>query len=98
MVLSALAPSSMNGIGQWGCDRRLRCLQDADRRCGGTEDMQPAMAGGDGLVMVSAGTKEIAELVVASTEPRGRSGTLEAPHTSYAAFYAPMVLFKPVIL
>jgi hypothetical protein len=53
-----------------GRDAGLCGRQNADRRRGGAQDMQPAVIGGDGLVTVWAGTEEVAELVVAPTEPR----------------------------
>ncbi len=42
--------------------------------------------------------EEVAELIVAATEPLRRGEALEAPHTSDAPFNAPMILFRPVIL
>jgi hypothetical protein len=49
------------------------------------------------LVVAGAGAEEVAELVVTSAEPGGRSWTLEAAHRSVAAFEAPVVLLQPIV-
>jgi hypothetical protein len=69
---------------------RLRRFENGERTGGTTEVTQATAAGGDMLVVAGA------ELVVASTEALGRADALEAAHTSYAPFYAPVILFESV--
>jgi hypothetical protein len=71
---------------------RLRSLEDSERGGGTTEVEQATAAGGDVLVMAGTRAKEMAELVVPSTEALRRVEALEAPHTSRSTFDAPMVL------
>src|SRR5919202_227145 len=59
---------------------------------------QSAAVGGNVLAVAGAEAEKGAELVIASTEPRGRSERLEAPHTSDPAFYAAVILLQPVVL
>ena len=77
---------------------RLRGLHDRKRSRGATEVEQAAAVGGDVLVVASAGAEEVAEFVVAATEPLRRGEALEAPHTSRAPFHAAVVLLEPVIM
>ena len=49
------------------------------------------------LVTAGAEAEEVAELVVRSAEPGGRSWALEAPHRPVAAFDAPVVLLDGLI-
>jgi hypothetical protein len=53
-----------------------------------------AEGGGDDLVVTKAGTNEIAEFAMLSTEAAGCVVALEATHTSDPALDPPMVLFK----
>jgi hypothetical protein len=56
-----------------------------------------AEGGGDDLVVTKAGTKEIAELAMLSTEAAGCVVALEATHTSDPALDPAMVLFKTIV-
>jgi hypothetical protein len=53
-------------------------LQDGQHGHGPAKEEQSAAGGGEVLVAAGTGAEEIAELVVASTEPGCRSGALEA--------------------
>jgi hypothetical protein len=77
---------------------RLRGHENGERDGGTTEVKQATTAGGDILIVAGAETEEVAKLVMALAEPLRRSEALEAPHTSDAAFDAPMILFQSVIL
>jgi hypothetical protein len=46
------------------------------------------------LVVMGSRAKVVAEVVVSSTEPGGRSGALEAAHGPVSAFQAAVVLFQ----
>ncbi len=65
-VLSALAPNLTTRDDGWF---RLRHLQDSERSGGAAELKQTTAVGGDVLVMAGLEAEEVAELVVASTEP-----------------------------
>ena len=47
----------------------LRCFENSEHTAGTTQVKQATAAGGDVLVVAGAGAEEVAELVVASTEP-----------------------------
>src|SRR3954466_123505 len=47
----------------------LRCFENSEHTASTTQVKQATAAGGDVLVVVGAGAEEVAELVVASTEP-----------------------------
>ena len=72
-------------------------LQDGKDGRGPAKEERSAAGGGDVLVAAGTGAEEVAELVVAATEPGGRPGALEAAHGPASAFQAPVVLFQPVI-
>jgi hypothetical protein len=55
-------------------------LQDGKDGRGPAKEEQSAAGGGDVLVAAGTGAQEVAQLVVASTEPGGRSASFEAPH------------------
>ena len=55
---------------------------------------QATAAGGDVLVVAGAKARDVAEHVVASTEPLRRGEALGAPHTSCAPCHAAAVLLK----
>src|ERR671917_1364730 len=57
---------------------RLRRLEDGERIGGAAEVKQATAVGGDRLVVAGAEAEEVAELVIAATEPLRRSETLEA--------------------
>ena len=76
---------------------RLRGLHDRKRSRGATEVEQATAVGGDVLVVASVRAEEVAEFVVAATEPLRRGEALEAPHPSRAPFHAAVVLLEPVI-
>ncbi len=59
---------------------------------------QTSAVGRDVLVVAGLGAEKVAEFVVASAEPLGGSQALEAPHTSYAAFHASVVLLESIVL
>ena len=59
--------------------------------------MQSAVIGGDWLVVTWTGMEEIAEFIVASTEPGRRPGTLEPAHGLVSAFDATVILLQPVV-
>jgi hypothetical protein len=69
-VLSGLAPGSIAGI-RTGAEVPLRGLQDGQHGRGSAEELQSAMIGGH--VLVGAGTRaeEVAQFVIATTEPGG---------------------------
>ena len=50
------------------------------------------------MAVADARTEVAAEFIVAATEALGGGEALEPAHTSDAAFYAPMILLKPVVL
>ena len=75
----------------------LRRFEKSERAGGTTEVKQATAAGGDILVVAGAGAEKVAQFVVASTKALRGCEALEAPHTSYAAFYAPMVLLDSPI-
>src|SRR5918993_2099303 len=77
---------------------RLRGLEHGKRSGGAAEVKQATAAGGDGLVVAGAGAEDVAELVIASTEPLRRGEALEPPHASCSPFHAAVVLLQPVIL
>src|SRR5215213_7927589 len=60
--------------------------------------MEQSAVGGNVLAVAGAEAEKSAELVIASTEPRGGPEILEAPHTSDPAFYAAVILLQPVVL
>src|SRR5215212_8245888 len=62
-----------------------------------TEVKQATAFGWDMLVVTGAGAKEVAQLVMASTEALRRGEAFEAAHTSDAAFDAAVVLLQPVV-
>ena len=51
------------------------------------------MVGGNVLVVAGAETEKGTELIVASTESRGRPEFLESPHTSDPTFEAAVIRF-----
>ena len=59
--------------------------------------MQSAVIGGDWLVVTWTGMEEIAEFIVASTEPCRGPGTLEPAHGLVSAFDAAVILLQPVV-
>ena len=59
---------------------------------------QTTAVGGNRLVVAGAEAEEVAELVMASTEPLGRAEALEAAHASDAAFDAAVVLLQALFL
>src|SRR4051794_41533087 len=48
-------------------------------------------------MMAGARAEEVAQFIVGSTEPGGRSGALEAPRGPVAAFDAAVILLQPVV-
>ena len=95
-VLSALAPASI------ACAELKPVHGQAASKMrqhghGPPEKEQPAAIGGNVLVGAGAEAEEVAELIVASAEPGGRSRALEAPHGSVSAFDAPVVLLQPIV-
>src|SRR6201996_2639180 len=55
-------------------------------------------AGGWNVLGVTGSEAEVvAQLVIPATEPRGRSGALEAAHRPISAFQPAMVLFQAVV-
>ena len=72
-------------------------LQDGEHS-GCTAEMEnAALVGGDMLVVTDARTEVVAEFVVTATEAFRRSEALEPAHTSDVAFYAPVILFEPIV-
>ena len=59
--------------------------------------MQSAVIGGDWLVVTWTGMEEIAEFIVASTEPCRGPGTLESAHGLVSAFDATVILLQSVV-
>ena len=76
----------------------LRGLEHCEGAAGTTEVDQAAAVSRNMLVVAGAEAEEVAELVIAATEPLRRSEALEPPHTSCAPFDAAVVLLQPVIL
>jgi hypothetical protein len=77
---------------------RLRCSEDGKRSGSTTEIKQATAVGGDVLVVVGLEAEEVAEFVIASTEPLRCIKAFEAAHTSDAAFHAAMILFQSIVL
>jgi hypothetical protein len=48
-------------------------LQQAHYGCSATEEVEPAVVGGNMLMRAGAGTEEVTQFIVASTKPVGRS-------------------------
>src|SRR5919199_1121412 len=77
---------------------RSRSFQDVQHCRGFTKELKSAAGGGNVLVVTGSKAKVVAQLVVSSTEPGGRSGTLEPAHRSVSAFQAAVVLFQSIVL
>ena len=70
--LEGFCQVSCQQVSPVGCGRddlRLRGLQDAQHRHAPAQEAQAAREGGDVLVAAGARAEEVAQLVVASTEP-----------------------------
>ena len=76
----------------------LRCLKNCEHGDRTTQMKHATAVGGNMLVVTDARAQVVAELVVAATEALGGGEALEPAHTSDAAFYAPMILLKSVVL
>ena len=72
-------------------------FQHTQNRCGAAKEMEPAVFGGDLLIGSGAGTEEVTQLVVGTTEFAGRSRALEPAHRTAAAFDTAMILLQAVI-
>src|SRR5215212_608200 len=81
----------------WEGAASLPRLQDGEHSGCTTEMEQSAAVGGNVLAVAGAEAEKGAELVIASTEPRGGPEILEAPHTSDPAFHAAVVLLEPTV-
>src|SRR3954452_18429076 len=95
-LLSGCVRSGADGWNQvfgTGADVPLRGFQDGQHGRGAAEELQSTIMGRH--VLVGAGTRaeEVAQFVIATTEPGGRPGALETPHRPVSAFDAPVVLF-----
>jgi hypothetical protein len=73
-------------------------FENSERTGDTTEVKQSTAAGSDVLVVAGAGTEEVAELVIASTEALSGREALEGSHTSNTTFHAAMFLFQSVFL
>jgi hypothetical protein len=49
------------------------------------------------LMRTGAGTKEVTQFIVASTEPLSRSWTLEPTHRLVSTFDATVILFQAIV-
>jgi hypothetical protein len=76
---------------------RLRGLRNHKCSRGATEVTQVSTVGRGMLVVAGAGAEEVAKLVVTFAEALRRSEALEPPHTSDAAFDAPVILLQPFV-
>ena len=76
----------------------LRRFENSKHTAGTPEVKQATAAGGDVLVVAGAGAEEVAELVVASTEPLRGCKALDPAHTSRAPFHAPVVLLQSIVM
>jgi hypothetical protein len=63
-------------------------LQDGHYGRSAAEELEPVVVGGNMLMCTGAGTEEVAQFIVASTEPVSRSRTLEPTHRLIATFDA----------
>jgi hypothetical protein len=94
-VLSVLVPASI--AGSMKDEIFSGGLQHSQDRCGAAKEVKPAVVGGDLLIGAGAGTEEVAQLVVGTTEFSGRLWALEPAHRAVAAFDAAMILLQAVI-
>ena len=76
---------------------RLCGLKTCKHGCRAAKVDEATTVGGDRLIVARAGAEEVAEFIVAATEALRRDEALEAPHTSYASFDAPMILLEPIV-
>lgn len=72
-------------------------FQDGQHGHCAAEVEQSAACGGDALVVAGARSEEVAQFLVGSAEPAGRSGTLYAPHGPVSSFEAAVVRFQPIV-
>jgi hypothetical protein len=76
---------------------RSRGFQDDQYGHGAAEELQSAAVGGDVLVVTGSRTEVVAQLVVSSTEPGGRSGAFETAHGPISALQAAVILFQSIV-
>ena len=55
------------------------------------------MIGGNVLIVTRPGSEEVAQLIIASTEPSRRSRALEPAHGPVSALDAAVVLLDPIV-
>jgi hypothetical protein len=72
-------------------------LQDGHYGRSAAEEVEPAVVGGNLLMGTRAGTKEITQFLVASTEPLSRSRALEPTHWLVSTFDAAVILLQSIV-
>src|SRR3954468_18871001 len=72
-------------------------LQDGHYGRSAAEEVEPAVVGGNILMGTGAGTKEVAQFIVASTEPLSRSWALEPTHRLVSTFDATVILLQSIV-
>ena len=72
-------------------------LQDGHYGRSAAEKMEPVAAGGNMLMRTGAGTEEVAQFIVAATEPVSRSWALEPTHRLVATFDATVILLQSIV-
>ena len=72
-------------------------LQDGHYGRSATDKEEPAVVSGNMLMRTGAGTKEVTQFIVASTEPLSRSWTLEPTHRLVSTFDATVILFQAIV-
>ena len=108
LLLRAVQPQKIEGFGlslyhedqvDAGCaatNSGTRC-HDVECDASGLGEAGASERSANGLVVMAAGTKKVAEFAVLYTEAGGVVVVLEASHTSNSALDAAMVLFKAVV-
>jgi hypothetical protein len=72
-------------------------LQQAHYGCSATEEVEPAVVGGNMLMRAGAGTEEVTQFIVASTKPVGRSWAFESTHGLVSTFDAAVILLQSIV-
>jgi hypothetical protein len=76
---------------------RLGGLQQAHYGRSAAEEVEPAVVGGSLLMRAGAGTEEVTQFIVASTEPVGRSWALEPTHRLISTLDATVILLQSIV-
>src|SRR5580693_10465874 len=76
---------------------RLGGLQHAHYGRSAAEEVEPTVVGGSLLMRAGAGTEEVTQFIVASTEPVGRSWAFETTHGLVSTFDATVILLQSIV-